>query len=98
MSGHRSLTRRQRLALTLHRGIRHNKAEMHELRNLFWECTLRCNMNCRHCGSDCKQAPAVEDMPAADFLKAIDDITPYVDPHKMFITFTGGEALVRNDI
>jgi radical SAM enzyme (rSAM/lipoprotein system) len=98
MSGHRSLTRRQRLSLTLHRGIRHNKAEMHELRNLFWECTLRCNMNCRHCGSDCKQAPAVEDMPAADFLKAIDDITPYVDPHKMFITFTGGEALVRNDI
>ena len=38
------------------------------------------------------------DMPAKDFLKAIDDITPHVDPHKTFITFTGGEALVRNDI
>ena len=98
MTERRTLSRRQRLALGLHRRIRHNEAKIHELRNLFWECTLRCNMNCRHCGSDCKQAAAVPDMPAKDFLKAIDDITPHVDPHKTFITFTGGEALVRNDI
>lgn len=24
------------------------------MRMLFWECTLRCNLDCRHCGSDCK--------------------------------------------
>ena len=89
---------KKRLALGLHRHVRHNAAKIHELRNLFWECTLRCNMNCRHCGSDCKQAPAVPDMPAADFLKAIDDITPHVNPHTTFITFTGGEALVRQDL
>ena len=98
MNERKTLTRRKRLALGLYRGIRHNDAKMHELRNLFWECTLRCNMNCRHCGSDCKQAAAVPDMPAKDFFKAIDDITPHVDPHKTFITFTGGEALVRKDI
>ena len=98
MNERKTLTRRQRLALGLHRRIRHNDAKIHELRNLFWECTLRCNMNCRHCGSDCKQAAAVPDMPAKDFFKAIDDITPHVDPHKTFITFTGGEALVRKDI
>lgn len=92
------LTFKQRVALGLHRQIRHNLDAMHELRNLFWECTLRCNMSCRHCGSDCKQAPAVKDMPARDFLKAIGDIEPHVDPHKTFITFTGGEALVRDDI
>ena len=89
---------RKQLALELHRRICENDAQIHELRNLFWECTLRCNMNCRHCGSDCKQAPAVADMPASVFFKAIDDITPHVDPHKTFITFTGGEALVRDDI
>lgn len=22
----------------------------HPLRQLFWECTLRCNLACRHCG------------------------------------------------
>ena len=90
MSPNKELSCRQRLALGLYGGIRLNRNKLHELRNLFWECTLRCNMNCRHCGSDCKQAPAIPDMPANDFLKAIDDITPYVDPHKTFITFTGG--------
>lgn len=37
-------------------------------------------------------------MPIDDFLKVIDGITPHVDPHRVMITFTGGEALVRNDI
>lgn len=55
-------------------------------------------MSCRHCGSDCKVAPSVPDMPAADFLKVIDSITPHVDTHKVFIIFTGGEALLRDDL
>lgn len=98
MNERRTLSLRQRIALNLHRRIRHNSAQIHELNNLFWECTLRCNMNCRHCGSDCKQSTMSPDMPAKDFFKAIDDITPHVDPHKTFITFTGGEALVRQDL
>ncbi|CAA7627850.1 hypothetical protein MCP1_730009 [Candidatus Terasakiella magnetica] len=28
-------------------------ADEHPLRYLFWESTLRCNLACRHCGSDC---------------------------------------------
>ena len=55
-------------------------------------------MSCRHCGSDCKVQPEVKDMPAEDFLKVIDSITPHVDPHKTFIIFTGGEALLRRDL
>ena len=55
-------------------------------------------MHCRHCGSDCKVQPEVPDMPAADFLKAIDSLTPNVDPHKTFIIITGGEALLREDL
>ena len=55
-------------------------------------------MSCRHCGSDCKVQPAVKDMPAADFLRVIDSITPHVDTHKVFVIFTGGEALLRDDL
>lgn len=90
-------TFKQRLSLELFRHYRHNNAKLHPLTTLFWECTLRCNMNCRHCGSDCKMAPA-KDMPAEDFFRVIDDITPHVDPHKTFIIFTGGEALLRPDL
>ena len=43
-------------------------------------------------------APSVKDMPAEDFLRVIDSITPHVDPHKVFVTFTGGEALLRDDL
>lgn len=82
----------------LWRAYRHNNARLHPLRTLFWECTLRCNMRCRHCGSDCKVSSTTPDMPAEDFFKAIDDITPHVNPHEVFVIFTGGEALMRPDI
>ena len=93
-----SLSLKQRVGLELQLSLRHNNAHLHPLRTLFWECTLRCNMSCRHCGSDCKVQPAVKDMPAEDFLHVIDTITPHVDPHQLFIIFTGGEALLRPDI
>lgn len=92
------LSVKQRFGLELQHSLRKTNEQLHPLRTLFWECTLRCNMSCRHCGSDCKIAPAVPDMPAADFLKVIDTITPRIDPHKVFIIFTGGEALLRPDL
>ena len=92
------LTLKQRVGLELQRSLRHTNEQLHPLRSLFWECTLRCNMNCRHCGSDCKMQPAVPDMPAEDFLRVIDSLTPHVDTHKTFIIITGGEALLRDDL
>ena len=89
---------RKRIALELFRSIRRNRAKLHELRTLFWECTLRCNASCRHCGSDCHVSAGMKDMPVEDFLKVIDDITPHVNPNKVLVIFTGGEALVRKDI
>ena len=80
------------------RMYRHNQAALHPLRTLFWECTLRCNMHCRHCGSDCKVSTDTPDMPAADFFRVIDEITPHVNPHEVFVIFTGGEALLRPDL
>lgn len=90
---------RKRIALELFRNLKRNKAKLHSLRTLFWECTLRCNLSCLHCGSDCHVSSKQEDMPLEDFLKVIDDITPHVpNPNKVMITFTGGEALLRKDL
>lgn len=89
---------RQRIGLELFRAYRHNNARLHPLCSLFWECTLRCNMSCLHCGSDCKMAANTPDMPADDFLRAVDRLRPHVNPNTTFIIFTGGEALLRPDI
>ncbi len=92
------LSLRRRIALEIARQQREVLKKEHPLRQLFWECTWRCNLNCKHCGSDCKNVSTMPDMPAADFLAAIDKITPHVDPHKVNIVITGGEPLVRKDL
>ena len=95
----RHLSLRKRLGLELYRRLHREAVERHELRTLFWECTLRCNLSCRHCGSDCRVDPGVPDMPLEDFLKVLDEeITPHVDPSEVLIIFSGGEVLVRPDL
>lgn len=89
---------RKKAALELFRLKRKLLVKEHPLRTLFWECTLRCNLNCRHCGSDCKKSSDTSDMPASDFFRVIDEITPHVNPNNLLIIFTGGEALLRDDI
>ncbi len=46
----------------------------HPLRQLFWECTLNCNLSCLHCGSDCRKERHTGEMPLADFLPVLDEI------------------------
>ncbi len=57
----------------------------HPLRDLFWECTLRCNMACRHCGSDCLKESMVPDMPLADFLPVLDEVAAHCDPREVMV-------------
>lgn len=94
----KNLSIRKRIGLEIFRKIRHNNARLHELKTLFWECTLRCNLSCQHCGSDCRSISNQPDMPVADFLKVIDQITPHINPNRTMIIFTGGEALLRKDL
>ncbi|NOZ46492.1 MAG: radical SAM protein [Chlorobi bacterium] len=89
---------RKRIALNLYSKYKKNESKIHNLNYIFWECTLRCNLNCLHCGSDCKINTSVKDMPKEDFLKAIEQVMPIVNPNKTLIVFTGGEPLVRKDI
>lgn len=94
----KSLSIKQRLALELYRKIKQEKRREHKLSQIFWECTWRCNLACRHCGSDCKSVASTPDMPADDFLKTIDSLLPHVDPHHVNIVITGGEPLLRKDL
>lgn len=93
-----NLSLRRRLALEIARKMRNNLKELHPLKQLFWECTLRCNLSCKHCGSDCKRIAEKQDMPADDFLRVIDSITPHVNPNEVNIIITGGEPLMRQDL
>ena len=95
----RRLGLRKRLGLELFAQLYKHTVEEHPLRTLFWECTLRCNLNCRHCGSDCRAETTMPDMPLEDFLRVVDEqITPNVDPHKVMVVISGGEVLVRKDL
>lgn len=94
----KSLSIKQRLALELYRKIKQEKRREHRLSQIFWECTWRCNLACRHCGSDCKSVASTPDMPADDFLKTIDSLLPHVNPHHVNIVITGGEPLLRKDL
>jgi radical SAM enzyme (rSAM/lipoprotein system) len=88
----------KRIALDLFRIKKAVDARVHDLRYLFWECTLRCNLSCLHCGSDCLRDTSHADMPLRDFLRVVDSIKHRVPPHKTTIAITGGEPLLRDDL
>ena len=88
----------QRIALNVNDSYVREQAVQHPLTQLFWECTLRCNMRCRHCGSDCKVSAVHPDMPFGDFEKVLLRIRDSYDPHKILIILSGGEPLVREDL
>ena len=88
----------KRLLLELNHAVLQERIEDHELHQLFWECTLRCNLNCRHCGSDCRMLSEKDDMPFADFAKVLDEIKEHMDPAKVMVITTGGEPTVRRDL
>ena len=92
------LTIRQRIALELNRRLVRQMQDEHPLRQLFWESTLRCNLKCRHCGSDCKVSSLHPDMPFEDFRKVLVRIKEKYDSHKIMVIVSGGEPLMREDI
>jgi len=88
----------KKAALALFGHYRSIQSSLHELTYLFWECTLRCNLSCLHCGSDCQAHSNVLDMPLRDFLKILDQIKAVQNPNKITLALTGGEPLLRPDL
>ena len=85
----------------LHRAKREfdREKERHVLSYLFWETTLACNLNCRHCGSRC--SPAIRrqnDLPGEDVKRIFREIAEDFGTSEIVIAVTGGEPLVRDDV
>ncbi|MFV0391676.1 MAG: radical SAM protein, partial [Paludibacteraceae bacterium] len=89
---------KKKLTLSLYQQHKNTQTKLHELTYLFWECTLRCNFGCLHCGSDCAKEADVPDMPMKDFLRVLDNIAPHVNTKKTMIVITGGEPTIRKDL
>lgn len=73
------------------------RVKYHYLQQLFWECTLRCNLKCKHCGSNCTAEDSRGEMPLTDFLQVLDEIRKNMS-HPILVITTGGEPLMRKDI
>lgn len=71
----------------------------HPLTYLFWECTLKCNLSCRHCGSSCSPQTNNNDELSVNEIKLVfKSIAKDFNPKKIMIAVTGGEPLLRQDI
>jgi radical SAM protein with 4Fe4S-binding SPASM domain len=72
----------------------------HRLAYLFWESTLRCNLECRHCGSDCRRdaSSAAGELPADRLRQELSAIAARYDPSQITFAIIGGEPLIRRDI
>lgn len=75
-----------------------SEKNIYPLRQLFWECTLKCNMRCLHCGSDCYKTTDIKDMPLEHFLPVLDEIKQNQPVTRTIVFTVGGEPLVRPDI
>lgn len=85
------------LRYLLFKAYRNSAIKKHRLNYLFWETTLRCNLNCLHCGSDCTKQSDVKDMPLEDFVKVLDNVKEN-GITDLTVCITGGEPLLRKDI
>ncbi|MGC4121370.1 MAG: radical SAM protein [Myxococcales bacterium] len=65
---------------------------------LFWESTLRCNLRCAHCGSSCEARTPLEELKTAEVLRIVDSIAEDFDAKRIFVSITGGEPLLRDDL
>ena len=98
-------SRRAKSAITPARWIRFVAAKesaraRHDLAYLFWECTLRCNLECRHCGSDCLRDASTKavELPADRVCRELSAIARRYDPRGVTFAIIGGEPLIRRDI
>ncbi|CAG0949514.1 Putative mycofactocin radical SAM maturase MftC [Burkholderiales bacterium] len=72
----------------------------HPLQYLFWEATLRCNLACQHCGSDCSrdQGSAPRELPPEVICRELEAVAQRYEPSAITFAIIGGEPLVRRDI
>lgn len=67
-----------------------------QLRQLFFELTLKCNEACFHCGSSCGAARP-DGLPARVYAGILDEVKQNFDISRLMLCITGGEPLLRPD-
>lgn len=71
----------------------------HPLRYLFWEATLNCNFNCRHCGSHAsRQKHYSNELTTQEIKDVFKSIATKTNAKNIMIAVTGGEPLLRSDL
>lgn len=88
----------KRMLFNIHARYVGVQSKIHKLQYFFWECTSKCNLACKHCGSDCKIEDNCPNMPADDFLNVCKDVAKNYDASKVMVVVTGGEPLMRSDL
>jgi len=87
------MRRRQRLVwplVPLHQAL---QRRVHDLDYLFVELTQRCNLACRHCGSDCTSAADGPQLSPGVILTTLAEIRHRLRPRRLTVALTGGEPL-----
>lgn len=64
----------------------------HKLLYLFLEITRRCNLSCRHCGSDCDSSWRGKTLSKKSWFSIVDYFSAHYSPELLFV-ITGGEPL-----
>jgi radical SAM enzyme (rSAM/lipoprotein system) len=73
--------------------FQHSQRQLHDLRFLFFELTHECNLDCLHCGSDCRKGSVDTPLPAKDVVRVLTEVKAHLDPRRITITLSGGEPL-----
>jgi len=71
--------------------------QYYQLKDLFWECTLRCNAYCSFCGSRCGDI-FTKELSQKEILGVFEDVAKNFSPQNIMINVTGGEPLLRKDL
>jgi radical SAM protein with 4Fe4S-binding SPASM domain len=77
---------------------RHEMMAEPDLSYLFWECTLKCNLRCLHCGSSCEPTSPLRELTTEEMMGILDTIHEDFDTTRMTVAITGGEPLLRHDL
>lgn len=78
----------------------HSSDRQQELRLLFWESTIKCNLNCAHCRRIDDEETVDADLSTAQAKRLIDQLAHLGRKQDFMpiLVFSGGEPLCRNDI
>ena len=68
--------------------------KIHDLTYIFFELTQRCNLSCRHCGSDCTASVSMPDLPPQRVIEVLKGISKRHDPSRITVALTGGEPMI----